>query len=235
MLKEKPFKSVKNEDEIHPYEKKRRVFNKTVAKGPLIVFDFQWYNLMNEKTIRKLLPQLSMSYHSNKLITNPLPMIFTSINKDLEQMLNLISAFSWEKNIVQFSDKIFLDLYPKDKIVYLTADTDEICSEFDRDCVYIIGCIIDHNSHKNLTRDFALAHGLKMQKLPMHNYIHLDGSHVLTVNQVMDIITKRCDGNSWTDSLMSSIPKRKNPTPITINDINSNDENRKSLFDKCSI
>ena len=49
-----------------------------------------------------------------------------------------------------------LDVFPHDKIVYLTGDAEEELEEFDPEEVYIIGGIVDHNRLKNITINYAM-------------------------------------------------------------------------------
>ena len=81
--------------------------------------------------------------------------------------------------------------YPKDKLVYLSADADETLTELKEDEMYIIGGIVDRNRYKNLTSDKATSLGIRKAKsvcmLTVRNRLPLDlvqfhGSRVLTVN-----------------------------------------------------
>ncbi|KAH9482346.1 tRNA (guanine(9)-N1)-methyltransferase [Psilocybe cubensis] len=99
---------------------------------------------------------------------------------------------------------------PKDKIVYLTADTEDELIELKPDEVYIIGGIVDHNRYKNLCLNKANESGVRTARLPIGRYLaSLPTRKVLTVNQVFEILVKWVETKDWEESLYSVIPKRK--------------------------
>lgn len=42
----------------------------------------------------------------------------------------------------------YLDLFPREKLVYFTSDSPNVCEDLDPSKVYIIGGIVDHNKYK---------------------------------------------------------------------------------------
>lgn len=49
---------------------------------------------------------------------------------------------------IGFHEKNYLDVFPKEKIYYLTSESDNIIENFEEDTYYIIGGIVDHNQYK---------------------------------------------------------------------------------------
>ena len=103
----------------------------------------------------------------------------------------------------------YIDLYPKEKLVYLTADSETELDSFDHNCYYIIGGLVDHNRLKMITYNKATEQGIKTAKLPLSKYVKLDSSAVLTVNHVTGLIVKYIETQDWNLAITESIPLRK--------------------------
>lgn len=70
----------------------------------------------------------------------------------------------------------------------MSADATETLETLDPQKVYIIGGIVDRNRYKNLCQEKADGQGIATAKLPLEEHIKLDGTRVLTVNQVYAIL-----------------------------------------------
>lgn len=69
------------------------------------------------------------------------------------------------------------------KLVYLTADSDDVLESLEPSYGYIIGGLVDRNRYPRITADRARLWGIKTARLPIQDYYRLGGSKVLTVNQ----------------------------------------------------
>lgn len=194
-----------------PPKRSNRKKQVNVAEGPGIIMDMAWDDCMNDHLQKKVISQVSMAYSFDKLADKSLPIVFTSVNQRWQELLHRVNAYSWNKQLVRFEQKPLTEAVPIDKIVYLTADTDNVCTSLDPDKFYVIGCILDHNSKKGVTREFAEKHGIRMERLPIAENIVMDGRHVLTINHVAEILIRVANGKDWATALIETIPQRKNP------------------------
>lgn len=130
-----------------------------------------------------------------------------------------------------------MDVFQSSEIVYLTSESANVLDELDESKVYVIGGLVDHNSHKGLCLSRAEQLGFAHARLPigsqsMHliqprrmnsfrqltigasvcvdEYVsNMSTRRVLTINQVFEILLKRTSHSSWADVLLEVIPKRK--------------------------
>ena len=68
---------------------------------------------------------------------------------------NQLQVESFENDFMTVNEQEETFHYPKEKIVYLSADAKETLTELKPDELYIIGGIVDRNRYKNLTFDKA--------------------------------------------------------------------------------
>ena len=112
---------------------------------------------------------------------------------------------------IRYKDK-YIDLCAadKDKLVYLSADSENLIDKLDDSMTYIVGGIVDHNRYKLLTFKKANEQGIKHARLPIRENIELTTSAVLTVNHVFEIIASYYKNNGdWKKALHEAIPERK--------------------------
>ena len=122
----------------------------------------------------------------------------------------------------------------RESIVYLTADSPNELDALREEDVYIIGGIVDRNRHKarastaqqlartihnidtasrggpqNLTLELATRAGVRHARLPIQAHVKMAGSHVLTVNQVVELLLAWLELRDWRAACERAVPRRK--------------------------
>lgn len=183
-----------------------------------VAIDCNFNDLMNDDDIRKLRKQIHRCYSVNRSSTNPVQLYITSFSGKLKEEFekNNEGFKNWDIN---FCDKHYLDQFDdhvkNGRLIYLTYDSEESLPETSvivndpSPKVYVIGGLVDHNSHKGLTQNLASEKSIKTAKLPIDEYFKMVASRVLTVNQCFEIMLLASNGKSWLDSFLNVIPQRK--------------------------
>ena len=180
---------------------------------------------MSEKERSSLALQIRYSYARNKRSSHPVYFSVCGLenNGTTLTQLNKVSGFpdQWTSKLAfAYSSQSILDYYSekKDKLVYLTGDSDTTLETLDNDKIYIIGGIVDRNRHKFVTRDKAKELGIATAKLPLDSHWNdSSATKILTCNHVFDIlltfgeqIQQNDTEKSWKHAFISVLPKRKN-------------------------
>ena len=156
-------------------------------------------DLMNEREQKSLSRQIGKCYAANNRIRQPCNLILSNLN-DFP-----LNSENWKCKILNDS---ILNSEDTKKLVYLTADSENILEELNEEDVYIIGGLVDKNRHKGLCKELAIKNEIRHAQLPISQHLRLIGSRILTVNQVFDILLDKIGGKEWKDCF-ESIPQRK--------------------------
>ena len=99
---------------------------------------------------------------------------------------------------------------PQDgETVYLTSDSPNVLDRLKPYSTYIIGGLVDKNRHKGTCYKAAMNHGCKTARLPIDEYMQIEGRQVLTVNHVNEIMVKWLEYGDWGKAFLEVIPRRK--------------------------
>jgi tRNA (guanine9-N1)-methyltransferase len=176
-----------------------------------VCIDMNFDGLMSDKDLSSCVLQLSRIYTINRRAKTPLNVHFTSVNEGTqlyEKLQKHEGCFKWD---IKFESKAYDEIYEKEKIIYLTSESENVLEKLENGACFVIGGLVDHNSHKGLTYELATKKGIRTAKLPLEENVILASRSVLTINQVFEILIGVAEGRTWTDVLMEVLPKRKNP------------------------
>ncbi|XP_066936785.1 uncharacterized protein [Clytia hemisphaerica] len=191
-----------------PRKLRAKHFKNIEYRDPNIVIDLDFYELMNETDVRMVVKQVNSCYSINRKAKHPVHLHATSFHGPLKDLFVKLQPGSphWD---FHFQEKDYIDLFQKEKIVYLSSDSDNVLEKMDENKVYVIGGLVDHNQHKGLCLKRAQEKGLAHAKLPINKFISLSTRKVLTINHVFEILSKNLETRDWKESFFSVLPKRK--------------------------
>eukprot|EP00201_Polytomella_parva_P008698 CAMPEP_0175050744 /NCGR_PEP_ID=MMETSP0052_2-20121109/7422_1 /TAXON_ID=51329 ORGANISM="Polytomella parva, Strain SAG 63-3" /NCGR_SAMPLE_ID=MMETSP0052_2 /ASSEMBLY_ACC=CAM_ASM_000194 /LENGTH=331 /DNA_ID=CAMNT_0016314967 /DNA_START=143 /DNA_END=1135 /DNA_ORIENTATION=- len=191
-------------------EEAKEKLKEAVSSGPRVVIDLDFDDMMIENDKRHLCQQLAFSYAVNKTSPVVCNLVLTSFTGNLEQLARQV--VSGIDNWICTRTPLPYDEFYKDEIhnvVYLTADSENEIQELDSSKIYVIGGIVDHNSHKFLCFNRAKEKGITTARLPISKYVQLGTSAVLTVNHVFSLLAGYYSSRDWAEVLDRVLPQRK--------------------------
>ena len=177
-----------------------------LKSGIKVVVDCDFDSYQTEKELTSLKQQLIYCYAENKRSDHPLNLELCGVSSQMQESLQKVSYSNWSLSV---RNETYLNLFDKDKLVYLTADSETNLDTFDPESIYIIGGIVDHNRHKMLTYNKANSESIKTARLPLNKYVQLQRSSVLAVNHMVALILKYGETQDWTLAINEAIPQRK--------------------------
>lgn len=139
-----------------------------------VIYDFSYDSFMNKSEKNSLVYQTLVCIGLNNRSKTPFPLMFANLDsnsyvgKRLHQFYLSITKLS---KAIQITDQSYLDLLPKEKIIYLSPHAEESLIEFKPDYHYVIGGFIDVSFSKQLSYKKAQVEGVKCYKLPIDDFV----------------------------------------------------------------
>ncbi|KAF9801597.1 hypothetical protein SFRURICE_015091 [Spodoptera frugiperda] len=181
--------------------------------GQSVVIDCSYEDYMVYKEAVNAAKQLTYVFGDNRIHKEPFNLHMCNVNMGghfMKQMRKNIPSLDEPWFPLNIHTESYLDVFPKEKLVYLTPHCREELSKFDHDAVYIIGCMVDKVNNEPLSLAKAKRDGIKMAKLPLDRYLEwAPGSKKnLNINHMVPILLDLKLTGDWEYSLRH-IPRRK--------------------------
>ncbi|XP_063359516.1 tRNA methyltransferase 10 homolog A [Cydia amplana] len=185
---------------------KKMKFEKS-KKSTGIIIDLSFDDLMIEKDRFKVIKQILRCYSVNRRSASPLQFHITGFSERAKSEMSRHNGYeNWD---IQFHNESYLELFPKENLVYLTSESENVIENFEENTYYIIGGLVDHNQHKGLCHKIAQEQGIRHGQLPLDIYVNMKTRKVLTIDHVFEIVVKISEGTPWQDTLLKVLPLRK--------------------------
>lgn len=179
--------------------------------GQNLVIDCSYDDYMNDKEMRNTAKQLMLCFALNRMHNEPFNVHHCNANfhkmtmKTLEKGLVQIRDAAFPFNV---TEKSYLDLFPKEKLVYLTPHCKNDLTEFNPDDIYIVGAMVDKSSQEAVSLGKAKKEGLRMARLPLDRYFQFKSGKSLTIDQMLQILMELKTSNDF-EKALEHVPRRK--------------------------
>lgn len=181
--------------------------------GQSLVIDCSYENDMVFREYTNAAKQMTFVFGDNRIHKQPFNLHMCNLNMEGQFMQKLrqnIPSLDEPWFPINFHSNSYMDVFPKEKLVYLTPHCRDELTKFDHDAIYIIGCMVDKLNTEPLSLVRAKRDGIKMAKLPLDRYLEwAPGSgKTLNINHMVPILLDLKLTNDWEFSLRH-IPRRK--------------------------
>jgi tRNA (guanine9-N1)-methyltransferase len=189
-----------------PYRTNRAAWDEARATGLRIVIDCEWEPDMTDRELSSLKQQLKFCHGLNARSVKPCRLTFSGLGDKLHAGLLKVDAVNWP---VTMERRPYTELFAREELVYLTADSSTTIEALDPDKVYIIGGLVDHNRLKFASLQKAVGQQIATARLPIEAHCEMQTSRVLAVNHILNILLLYWESCDWAETFMEVIPGRK--------------------------
>ena len=142
--------------------------------GQPLVVDLSFEPHMTRRENKNTAQQLTLLFSQNRAALDPFDLHLCNASPQgeiMEFIRRTIPVVEEPAFPLHLHQENYLDLYPKDRLVYLTPHCRNELKEFDHDAVYIVGGVVDLVKGRPLSLAKAKKEGIKMAKLPLQRYL----------------------------------------------------------------
>lgn len=198
----------RKESDIQPGEDRRPVISSDFEVVGSVALDMGFFESMSEKESKSLASQIMRCYALNRRYKNRFRLVLLDVNEERMKLLRdrLPEIDKWS---IEISSEPLEDFSKLHSCMYLSADSEACLGDVSESVTYVIGGLVDHNRFKQACLNKATSLSLPTARLPIMENVRLQGSKVLTVTNVYEILLSYADCRDWKRALVSTIPKRK--------------------------
>lgn len=180
--------------------------------GQPLVFDMSYETYMSRKELENTVSQLMEVEGANRRAADPYHLHFCNLQADgayQKVMLKRYGEETWDRLFITTTEQQHVDVFPREQLVYLTADSPNVLRKYDHSKVYIIGALVDRSIQTGLSLANAKRLNLATARLPLDEYLHWAiGAKNLTLDQMIRIMLTLKETGKWEEAL-KFVPTRK--------------------------
>lgn len=197
------------EQSIHRFQNYRQAY--AAMFGQTLVFDLDYEQEMTNRELINAADQLQEAFATNRLSPDPFNLVFCNLKGEQykRHMYKSIPHLGKPSCLITVTENSYLDLYPKEKLVYLTPDARQPLRYSD-DAIYIIGAMVDLGTQVPYSMARAKRQGISFARLPLDEYLQWgqSSSKTLALNHITRILLDMKATKDWNEAF-KAIPSRK--------------------------
>lgn len=180
---------------------------------PWVAFDLAFHHHMNDVESRSLARQLTMCYAANQKSRRPFNLLLSSFTIPADEqgcgvavevqeapMLDILSKQHWERWHVHRTSQEVWDWFPRDKLVYLTADSPNVLDRVEPGHMYCIGGLVDHKVKAGVALERARSEGVPTARLPLEPFVDIR-KPALSSLAVFQMLGLHFEHGDWTTAV----------------------------------
>lgn len=177
-----------------------------------LVIDCSYDEHMSYREADNCAKQLCFTFAINRLHDQPFDLHYCNLDiqtKSGKKLSNHMPTMFNPEFPMNAHKKSYIDLFDKDRLVYLTPHCKNELQEYNHDDIYIVGAMVDKANNDPISLAKAKKQGLRMAKLPLDRYLDWGiGGKSLTINQMIEILLEMRMTNDW-EKALRFVPRRK--------------------------
>ncbi|XP_058236323.1 tRNA methyltransferase 10 homolog C [Hemibagrus wyckioides] len=180
--------------------------------GQPLVYDMSYDQHMTRRELENTISQLMESEGWNRRSVDPFHLHFCNLQPGgayKHELLKRYGQETWDRLFITATSQRHVDMFPREDLVYLTADSPNVLRTFDHSKVYIIGAMVDRSIQSGVSLANAKRLNLSTARLPLDEFLHWEiGAKNLTLDQMIRIMLTAKETGSW-EKALEFVPKRK--------------------------
>lgn len=158
-----------------------------VSGSPEVVVDLNFGHILSDVEAVECVKELARIDKMNRGAKKPIPLTFCSLRSCVALKDCIMGNELYLQWAVRYTPDRFWELYDKEKIIYITNDSDNVIDTLQLNHVYVIGGLLDHNKHGQRFRRLAEEHGVRHARLPLGEHLIANNTG-FTISQIFEIL-----------------------------------------------
>ena len=183
--------------------------------------DFDLEPMLNEDSKKSdmttILRQMQYIVNENLKAEKPFNINISSFDTSSKLSQLLVKGVMFKKNMLSTTEKSYLDLYPREKLVYINYAAKQVMHTFDPAKVYVFGAT---KGVSNLTMNYMVLEckkrGIECVRLPVKYYVNYTGSTNLNWNEMFKTFLNLHAGHDWAQSFLNSFHRGKTEIKVKV-------------------